>query len=79
MRTAIDKLTDKDRDHIMDLIGRAVKRIAYTSKIEKPCFVLVTFDSGTYGQCLEEFDRNEIVAALRTVANRLENGEEVPA
>ena len=78
MSKRIDELTDSERRHLGAILGGVIE--AACAALELQCrFALVLLDGpGQAGQYVGNGDRGDAVRAMRSCANMMEAGEDVP-
>jgi hypothetical protein len=77
----VKRLEDMPEPELSDLMIRmanAIEALARAEKVEKPLFVLVLFNDPTLGQYIGNCRREDIIRAMREMADRMDRREDIP-
>lgn len=74
----LEYMTETELSEYCTACAKAIERVAVQMDIEKPLFVLVLFNDPKVGHYISNCCRSDRIAAMREMANRLEQRQDIP-
>ncbi len=74
----LEHMTEPELRAYLNACGQALEAVSDALQVERPLFALVLFNDPKVGQYVANCRREDVIAALRETADRLESRQDVP-